>query len=98
MATFTPFFIPSTTPEKTWQVYCHKPAKRPAYVYACEGACANGIFLYNPYSHRHVMVTLSGRSTSKAIYLAGKELLDQLATLNYINPDAVSTFLPCLVK
>lgn len=98
MATFTPFYIPSTTPEKTWQVYFHKPDNRPAYVCACEGESTDGIFLYHPYSDRQVTVALSGRATLKAIHLAGKELLNQLATLNYINPDAVSTSIPYLVK
>jgi hypothetical protein len=102
MATFTDFYIPSRTPNKTWRVYVYKPPGRPAYVNACEGVSEGGRFTHvidaGVNGDRSIKVNISGRATLRAVIEAGQEILRQMADNGYITADAVDENIPKLVK
>ena len=97
--TFTPFYIPSREPGKTWRVYFHKPSGRPGYVGAVEAVEEkDGFFTTLLITDRKLTVGIPGRATLKAVTTAGQELLRQMADNSYITADAVDEYTPRLVK
>jgi len=96
--TFTPFYIPSREPGKTWRVYFHKPSGRPGYVGTVEGEMKDGFFTTLLITDRKLIVGIPGRATLKAVTAAGQELLRQMADNSYIIADAVDEYTPRLVK
>jgi len=96
MAKFRPFYIPSRSEGKTWRVYYHKTKGYPAYVAAVEGELNDGFFTTLLSRDRLITVSLSGRSTFKAVTEAGMELLRRMADNSYILADAVTEYTPKL--
>lgn len=75
------FYVPSTTPGKSWNVYVHKPAGRPAYACAVEGVVKThpiGAQSFETvlFQDRTRMVDLPGNNTIKNRAIA----LDTLRT------------------
>jgi hypothetical protein len=91
MAQLKNVYVRSRQEGKTWNIYSHKPAGRPAYVYACEGESEvnNGVRIFKAMlmNHRSHRVNIAGRCTQKAIYKAFVELLNQMSDAGYIFAD-----------